>query len=169
MTDPAKREPALTEFVPASFDPPVGLDHAAFRLRPLRPEHNASDYAAWSSSIDHIRSTPGFAGLSWPHTMTLEENLGDLVRHARDFATRAGFTYTVLAPDHDGATVLGCVYIYPTDRAGHDASVRSWVRAADARLDPVLYRAVSDWLDEAWPFKRVDYATRPDVMSGPTG
>ena len=56
----------MTEFVPASFDPPLGLDHVAFRLRPLGPEHNASDYAAWSSSIDHIRSTPGFVGLSGP-------------------------------------------------------------------------------------------------------
>ena len=133
-----RRESLVTEFVPSSFDPPAGLDHVAFRLRPLGPEHNASDYAAWTSSIDHIRSTPGFAGLSWPHPMSLEENLGDLVRHAGDCAARAGFTYTVLAPDQDRATVIGCVYIYPTDRAGYDARVRSWVRAADARLDPVL-------------------------------
>ena len=82
-----------------------------------------------------------------------------------DFAARAGFTYTVLAPDQDRATVIGCVYIYPTDRAGYDARVRSWVQAADARLDAVLYRAVTDWLDEAWPFERVDYAIRPDVTS----
>ena len=125
----------MTEFVPASFDPPLGLVHAAFRLQPLGPEHNASDYAAWSSSIDHIRSTPGFDGWSWPHPMTLEENHGDLVRHANDFATRTGFTYTVLDPDLDRATVIGCVYIYPSKRAGYDADVRSWVRAADAGLD----------------------------------
>jgi hypothetical protein len=97
--------------------------------------------------------------------MTLEENLGDLTRHAEDFAARRGFTYTVLAPDQDRATVIGCVYIYPSERAGYDARVLSWVRAADARLDPVLYRAVTDWLDEAWPFERVDYATRSDAMS----
>ncbi len=155
----------MTEFVPASFDPPVGLVHVAFRLQPLGPEHNASDHVAWNSSIDHIRSTPGFAGRSWPHPMTLEENLGDLIRHATDFAARTGFTYTVLAPDQDRATVIGCVYIYPSERAGYDARVQSWVRAADARLDPALYRAVTDWLDEAWPFERVDYAIRPDVAS----
>jgi hypothetical protein len=155
----------VTEFVPASFDPPVGLEHVAFRLRPLGPEHNASRYAAWSSSIDHIRSTPGFAGLTWPHRMTFAENLADLVRHARDFAARSGFTYTVPAPDQDRATVIGCVYIYPTDRASYDARVPSWVQAAAARLDPVLYRAVTDWLDEAWPFERVDYAIRPNATS----
>jgi hypothetical protein len=134
----------MTEFVPVSFDTPEGLDHVAFRLRPLGPEHNASDHAAWSSSIDHIRSTPGFAGLSWPRPMTLEKNLGDLVRHAKEFKARTGFTYTVLAPDQDHATVIGCVYIYPIQRAGYDARVRSWVRAADAHLDPLLYRAVTD-------------------------
>jgi hypothetical protein len=153
----------MIELVPASFNAPVGFDQVAFRLRPLGPEHNASDYAAWSSSIDHIRSTPGFAGLSWPRPMTLEENLGDLIRHAADFAARTGFTYTVLEPDLDRATVIGCVYIYPSERAGYDARVRSWVRAADARLDPLLYRAVADWLKEAWPFERVDYDIRPDA------
>ena len=52
----------------------------------------------------------------------------------------------------------------PEKRAGYDADVRSWVRAADAGLDVVLYRAVSDWLDAAWPFERVDYAIRTDAM-----
>ncbi len=148
----------MTPFVPATFTPPNGLAHAAFRLLPLGPEHNESDYAAWSSSIDHVRRTPGFEGLSWPHPMTLDENRGDLERHAADFAARRGFTYTVLAPGDD--TVIGCVYIYPSDRTGHDAQCRSWVRAADAPLDPVLYRAVADWLATDWPFDRVDYAAR---------
>jgi hypothetical protein len=93
--------------------------------------------------------------------MTQEENLGDLVDHARDFASRTGFTYTVLVPDEADDTVIGCVYIYPSKQAGYDASVRSWVWVTDAELDPVLYRAVGDWLDVAWPFERVDYASRP--------
>jgi hypothetical protein len=150
-------------FVPASFEPPLSLDHVAFRLRPLGPEHNLSDYAAWSSSIDHIRATPGFMGHGWPYPMTLDENLADLVRHAEDFAARTGFTYTVLAPDEEHAIVIGCVYIYPSERAGYDARVRSWVRAADAGLDAHLHRAVADWLDAAWPFERVDYAVRPNA------
>ncbi len=155
----------MREFVPASFEPPFGLDHVAFRLRPLGPEHNVSDHAAWSSSVDHIHSTPGYAGQEWPYPMTLEQNLGDLVRHASDFAARTGFTYTVLAPNEEHATVIGCVYIYPSERDGYDARVRSWVRAADARLDALLYRAVADWLEAAWPFERVDYAIRPDAAA----
>lgn len=88
------------------------------------------------------------------------QNLADLEQHAADFAARTGFTYTVLPPEPAGADeVLGCVYIYPSD-AG-DASVRSWVRADHAAMEPVLYAAVREWLDRDWPFGSVDYAPRP--------
>jgi hypothetical protein len=88
-----------TAFVPEDFVPPGGLDRPEFRLRPLGPEHNVSDHAAWTSSFDHIRATPGWASGRWPREMSLDENRGDLERHAADFAERRGFTYTVLAPD----------------------------------------------------------------------
>jgi hypothetical protein len=148
----------VTAFVPESFVPPSGLDHPRFRLRPLGVEHNRSDYAAWTSSIAHIHATPGWESSDWPQTMTLAENRADLARHAADFAARTGFTYTVLEPD--GETVIGCVYIYPGADPDHDARVRSWVRVADAELDPVLHDAVRDWLHASWPFERVDAAPR---------
>jgi hypothetical protein len=146
-------------FVPDDFTPPSGLDHDAFRLRPLGPEHNESDYAAWTSSVDHILATPGYAGSHWPHPMTPADNEADLTKHRDEFVAREAFTYTVLEPNSD--TVIGCVYIYPSERTGFDAKVRSWVRAADADLDPVVYRVVSDWLASAWPFGRLEYAPRP--------
>jgi hypothetical protein len=90
--------------------------------------------------------------------MTLEENRADLERHARDFAERTGFTYTVLAPDSD--EVLGCVYVYPAGDGDHDAAVRSWVRASVPGLDRELHATVSRWLAAAWPFAGVDYADR---------
>ena len=158
--DPASVAP----FVPNDFEPPRRLEHPSFVLVPLGPEHNASDYAAWTSSLDHIHATPGYADYPWPHPMTLDENLGDLVRHAQDFADRTGFTYTVLAPDGadgDAPTVIGCVYIYPTTDTEHDVRVQSWVRAADAELDAELHAAVSAWLASDWPFTRVEYADRP--------
>ena len=154
------------QFVPADFEVPSGLTAEQFRLEPLGPQHNDSDYAAWTASFSHIQATPGFAGRGWPHEMTLAENLGDLERHAQDFADRRGFTYTVLSPGT--GNVIGCVYIYPPrreDRDGtstgdHDAAVSSWVRADHAELDPVLYRTVSAWLDQTWPFRSVKYAPR---------
>jgi hypothetical protein len=99
-------------FVPVDFAVPGGLTAEEFRLEPLGPEHNAADYAAWTASMGHIQATPGFVGTSWPHEMSLEENLRDLERHARDFAERRGFTYTVLSTGT--GDVIGCVYIYPT-------------------------------------------------------
>jgi hypothetical protein len=149
----------VTDFVPAGFQPPRAPDHEGFRVRPLGVEHNASDHAAWSSSIDHIQATPGFAGRDWPHPMSIDENRVDLERHAADFTERTGFTYTVLESSTE--TVIGCVYIYPDEDDDQVANVRSWVREADADLDPILYRAVTDWLAEAWPFERVVYAPRP--------
>ena len=147
-------------FVPESFAVPAGMSTESFRLVPLGPEHNAADHAAWMSSIEHIRATPGFADHDWPppEGMTLAANLSDMEAHAREFEDRTGFTYTVLEPDGDD--VLGCVYIRPARDAEHDADVRSWVRASDAELDAPLHAAVARWLAERWPFERPDYAAR---------
>ena len=38
--------------------------------------------------------------------------------------------------------------------------VKSWVTAARAELDPKVWRAVSDWLAAAWPFRNPQYAAR---------
>ena len=151
-------------FVPEDFTVPDGLTAGELRLTPLGPQHNESDYAAWTSSIDHIRVTPGFSGRSWPREMSLDENLRDLEQHARDFAGRCGFTYSVLSADADD--VIGCVYIYPPrgKEPGHTgswhATVRSWVRADRAALDPVLHDAVLAWLERDWPFDSIEYAPR---------
>jgi len=143
-------------FVPESFTVPVELVTAGFRLEPLGPQHNAGDYEAWTSSMDHIRGTPGFADRTWPVAMPPEQNLADLRQHADDFARRQGFTYTVLA----GERVVGCVYIYPVAGQQGVADVRSWVRADRADLDVPLYQAVASWLAETWPFAAVRYAPR---------
>ena len=152
-------------FVPADFAVPGGLTAEEFRLEPLGPQHNAADYAAWTARLGHIQATPGWAEAGWPHEMSLAENLRDLERHAHDFARRRGFTYTVLSTTGE---VIGCVYIYPPrgESPGHPgageepASVRSWVRADRAALDPVLYHAVRAWLERDWPFRSVEYAPR---------
>ena len=143
-------------FVPDSFDPPRSFAGRGFRLEPLGPEHNERDHAAWMSSIEHIRSTPGFPHGSWPAEMTLARNRQDLERHARDFEERTGFTYSIL----DGDEVIGCVYIYPTKRDEHDAEVSSWVTRARAEMDEPVWRSLTEWLETTWPFTRPHYARR---------
>jgi hypothetical protein len=146
-------------FVPDDFTVPTTLVTADFRLEPLGEQHNEPDYAAWTSSIDHILATPGFADWGWPDAaLTLEDNRCDLVKHAREFAERVGFTYTVV--EEPSGETIGCVYIYPTKDAGHDVKIRSWVRADRAGLDRPLWQAVSDWVAADWPFESPAYAAR---------
>src|SRR5215469_11622999 len=152
-------------FVPEDFAVPDGLIAGELQLAPLGPQHNEADYAAWTASIDHIRATPGFPDGSWPHEMSLSDNLRDLERHARDFAERRGFTYTVLSSGT--GDVIGCVYIYPLRSQGpsdgeprRHASVESWVRADHAALDPAVHDAVVAWLERDWPFDSIEYAPR---------
>ncbi len=142
-------------FVPTDFEPPTALVSDHFRLEPLGPQHNEADHAAWTSSIAHVRSTPGFPDGSWPppEGMSLDGNLDDLRRHAADFEARTGFTFTVLDPDT--GDVIGCVYLYPSDAADADVTVQSWVRASHAELDVALADAVAAWLAAEWPWERV--------------
>ena len=142
--------------VPVDFDVPTEFEGPGFRLEPLGPVHNERDHEAWMSSIEHIRATPGFGGWKWPSPMTIDENMADLEGHAREFADREAFAYSVLDEDE----VIGCLYIDPAEDEGHDAKVASWVTASRAEMDPVVWRAVNDWLTESWPFENFAYASR---------
>ena len=139
--------------VPNDFEVPLRLETHSFLLEPLGPEHNERDYEAWSSSIDHIRATPGFAGRTWPYQMSLEENLADLRAHRAQFEARTAFAYTVLDPR--AQDVIGCVYVDPDASRAGGVTVRSWVRATRAELDEPLRATVTAWLDRNWPFASV--------------
>jgi len=144
-------------FVPPSFNVPVSFDGPGFRLEPLGEQHNERDYDAWTSSLEHIRSTPGFGEeRGWPTPMSLAANRTDLVAHDRDFAVRTGFTYSIL----DGDEIIGCVYIYPSKTAEFDADVSSWVRESRAEMDEVVYLALTEWFRDVWPFANPSYAPR---------
>ena len=144
-------------FVPPGFEAPQTHAWSVFHLEPLGPRHNERDHEAWTSSIDHIRSTPGFGPEeepNWPRPMSLEANLEDLVRHADDFAERRGFTYSIL----EGDDVVGCMYIYPDRKTDHDASISSWVRESHAEFDGPVREALAEWIDAVWPFSDPYYA-----------
>ncbi|MFV1971425.1 MAG: N-acetyltransferase [Acidimicrobiia bacterium] len=147
-----------TAFVPADFEIPLTFEGPGFRMEPLGPVHNERDHAAWMSSVDHIRATPGFGDSDWPTPMSLQENLSDLVGHATDFENREGFTFSIL----DGDDVIGCLYIYPARTAANDAHVRSWVSEHRADMDVTVWRTVSAWLPAEWPFLNPSYEPRPE-------
>jgi hypothetical protein len=162
------------EFVPDDFVVPRTLHGSGFVLVPLGPEHNDSDHAAWSGSIEHIHATPGFTaalwqGDEWPYPMSAEANLADLQMHAREFAAREAFAYSVLEDrGDDSIDVIGCVYIDPDPDAGVQsaAMVRCWVRADRADLDPLLAATVAEWLQTDWPFAAVRFPGRDWSLPG---
>jgi hypothetical protein len=88
--------------------------------------------------------------------MTLEENMEDMEMHAREFSDREAFTYSVL----DGPEVIGCLYIYPDRKGPANAVVRSWVTESRAEMDEIVWRSVSEWLRDFWPFDSFRYAER---------
>jgi hypothetical protein len=144
---------ATVALVPDDFEVSLRFETQAFVLEPLGPEHNERDHEAWSSSIDHIQATLGFAGRRWPQPMSLGANLADLEAHRTDFDERTGFAYTVLDPQTDD--VIGCVYVDPDGAQAGGVTVRSWVRVTHTDLDEPLREAVVDWLEREWPFASV--------------
>ncbi|MBT8165866.1 MAG: N-acetyltransferase [Acidimicrobiia bacterium] len=143
----------MASFVPDDFVVPIDFEGPGFRLEPLGPEHNERDHDAWMSSIEHIRTTPGFPDPNddWPAPMSLEDNLADMVMHQRHFETRRGFTYSIV----DGDEVVGCVYLYPSREDLVDAEISSWVTVARADLDEIVWRTLNEWLEADWPFGTV--------------
>src|SRR3954462_6128293 len=108
-----------------SFAVPDSFVADGFRFELLGPQHNAADHAAWMSSIEHIRSTPGF-DRGWPPAagMTLAENLADLESHAERSARRVDFAYSVI--EITTGDVIGCVYFKPASTEIGEVKASSW-------------------------------------------
>jgi Acetyltransferase (GNAT) domain len=138
--------------VPDGFDVPATLEHERFRLRMLSVDDVVKDFEAINARV-----APDGSPDPWSET-TLTENLVDLGWHQKEFQLCRSFAYTVVSRDE--RTVLGCVYVNPSDEA--DAEVRLWVRqeAWDEGLDVELERAVRAWIADEWPFERVDWRER---------
>ncbi len=144
-------------FVPKEFEVPATLQTAEFRLRMLTVHDVVKDYDAVMSSVEHCRT---IWGGKWPVGLTLEQNLIDLGWHQKEFQTRRSFTYTVVQLDE--ARVLGCVYILPTRKRGHDAEVYLWARQSELAggLEDRLYATVEDWVSTQWPFTMAAFPGR---------
>lgn len=139
--------------VPQDLPLPEPPSDSRFRFAVLGPEHNASDLDAWASSIEHIRSTPGFRPDGWPQRRyTLEENLADLEEHRDHHQRRLDFAWTVLDPPRPDI-VIGCVYLEPDRTGAAQAAARSWVRADRADLDQGLREHLRPWFASAWPIR----------------
>ena len=121
-----------------------------------------SDHAAWTSSIEHIAATPGFAGRDWPpeggHVARAQPR-GPRRPRARLRGPHAASPTPSSRPASD--EVIGCVYIYPLRGARRCArrSARGCAPTSPSSTPSSPERS-SRWLAERWPFTRVEYAPR---------
>lgn len=62
----------------------------------------------------------------------------------------------------DDSQCLGCVYIYPTDKANYDSKIELWTRSGAniEGLDEILFSKVKEWISISWPFKNPAYPGR---------
>jgi hypothetical protein len=145
-------------FVPDDFVVPERLETDEFRLRMLTIHDVIKDFDAVISSLDHCRTV--WPGGTWPEGLTIEQNLIDLGWHQKEFQTRRSFAYTVVNPSE--SVVLGCVYVEPTRKHGHDAEVYLWARQSELAggLEDRLYAVVKDWIATTWPFESTAFPGR---------
>lgn len=149
-------------FVPKDFQIPEGLTTDRLRLRPLTIHDLDADYEAVMSSVDHLRRSQPFGpDHDWPtNDLSRDQNLIDLGWHQKEFQNRSSFAYTVVHPE--GRACLGCVYIYPSRRSPHDASIMFWIRASElsSGLEVHLMESVQRWIERDWPFSDPCYPGR---------
>ncbi len=144
---------AAEPFVPASFQVPTTYQGKGYKLVPLGPAIAELDYAAYMSSVDHIRKSTGG---NWPTAnLTMADQAKDMAGEQKQWDTRASFPYAVLTPD--GKKELGCFYLRPSRKKGYDAVATMWVtkEAFDRGFETALYQDMKRWVETAWPFQKV--------------
>lgn len=147
-------------FVAADFAVPTLVETGGFKVVPLGPDLVDLDYEAYMSSILHLQQT-FTRSTGWPREgITAAEAMLDMETEQGRFERRESFAYAVLTPD--GTRERGCIYVYPSKVAGHDAEVRLWVTKSeyDAGFDAELYAWAQRWIARDWPFRNVAYPGR---------
>mgnify|MGYP003677685035 CR=1 FL=1 len=147
-------------FIPADFAVPTAFETEHFRLRTLTVNDVVKDYDAVMSSLEHLQGVFG-PDSDWPTTeLTLEQDLIDLGWHQKEFQMRSSFAFTVVPLDE--SRILGCLYIFPTDKGNFDAEITMWIRAdlLAAGYDEILFATVRDWIAQTWPFQNPAYPGR---------
>ena len=143
---------------PMGFDAPIEYITKKFVLRPLTIDYVDEDYEVVMSSVDHLYKL--MDNSEWPKGLTLEENLIDLGWHQREFTLGHSFTYTVLSPESN--KIIGCCYIYPSANPQYEVQVFYWIKENLLKdgLESELGITIKSWLEESWPFKRIDFPGR---------
>jgi hypothetical protein len=148
------------QLVPNGFEVPTILETEQFRVRMLTVNDVVKDYDAVMSSWEYLQGAFG-PNSTWPsEDLSLEQNLIDLGWHQKEFQRRNSFAYTVVTLDE--TRVIGCIYIYQTDKGDFDAQISMWVREDVSKqgYDAILFKTVKEWIAKDWPFQNPAYPGR---------
>ena len=92
----------------------------------------------------------------WPSpTMTISQDLDDLVRHEREMESQRSYNYCIL--DNGDTQLLGCVYIDPPNTASPldvDAEICWWIvdSAMGTELETCVKSAIPQWIHQTVAF-----------------
>ena len=142
-------------WLPDDFVHPTRLDlPTGHHLRPIRAEDVDLDMVAVMGSRERLWSIYGEAWGWPPVSMTHEQDMEDLARHAHEIEAHESFNYAVF--DEAETELLGCIYIDPPEdeTEGVDAEICWWVvdSAVGTDLEAALDAFVPTWIAEQWPF-----------------
>lgn len=144
--------------LPDALRPPDTFAGAGFVARPLRLSDAEADFEAVMASAGRLRGHMD-PDDPWPEGLSLHENRVDLGWHEREFTSGHSYAWTITHGDR----VVGCCYLYPSDRIGFDAMAFWWVRSGHETLEGPLetaFRALISALplrcafpgrDQPWP------------------
>ncbi len=140
-------------WLPDDFETPTHVElSCGHHLRPIRASDIDLDYPAVMGSQARLFEIFGPAWGWPPATLTRQEDLDELVRHADEMVTHTSFNFAIF--DRDEAALFGCVYVDPPEKAGADAEISWWVvdDEVGGALETALRKQVPEWIASAWPF-----------------
>ncbi|GAB7190882.1 hypothetical protein NUM3379_15890 [Kineococcus sp. NUM-3379] len=148
-------------WLPEDFRHPERVElPTGHHLRPIRADDVGLDMPAVTGSRERLWALYGEAWGWPPEGMTHEQDRADLARHEAEIAAHESFNYALF--DEGETALLGCVYVDPTRKEGHDAEVSWWVvdELAGSDVEAALDELVPRWLGEAWPLRAPAFVPR---------
>ncbi|MDQ1625487.1 MAG: hypothetical protein QOJ49_985 [Actinomycetota bacterium] len=148
-------------WLPEDFVHPMRVELATGEhLRPIKAIDVDLDMAAVMGSQPRLWSIYG-AAWGWPPaTMTVGQDMEDLVRHEEEIEAHLSFNYALF--DVAETELLGCVYIDPPQKVGADAEISWWVvdKLVGSDVERELDALVPRWVAQDWPLRAPRYVGR---------
>ncbi|MBS3803685.1 MAG: hypothetical protein KGY54_04000 [Oleiphilaceae bacterium] len=159
MNNRAMSDTLATLITDSGFTVPRRWQGRHVLLIPADPDWASVDYEAVQVSRLALRGFFG-PGDPWPPAdLTLADNRSDLAWHAREFRLQRSFAYHLMGTGC--MSCLGCLYLYPSLSAEHDAEAYLWTRS-DLATEPsrAMEAEVVDWVTQVWPFTMLAWPGR---------